>query len=121
MIGARLEEELEEAVGAEEEDVVARAAGGVAERAGEEGLPDANGAEEDHVFLPFDEAEAEEIPDAVAIEGDRGVPVEGFEGLLLFEAGAREALVRFCWSRRSISSWSASSRNWSSESVLWRA
>jgi hypothetical protein len=32
---------------------VAGAAGGVPERTGEEGLPDAHGAEEDHVLLPL--------------------------------------------------------------------
>jgi len=43
--------------------------------------------------LPLDEAEAEEIADAIAIAGDRRVPVEGFERLLFLEAGAREALA----------------------------
>jgi hypothetical protein len=87
-----LEEELEEAIGAEEEDVVARAAGRVAQGRREQRLPDADGAEEDHVFLPLDEAEAKEIADAIAVERDGRVPVEGFEGLLLFEPGTREAL-----------------------------
>jgi hypothetical protein len=91
VIGARLVEPLEHAIGTEEEHVVSGAAGGMAEGTGEEGLPDPDGAEEDRVLLAFEEAEGEELLDAVAVEGDRGVPVEALEGLLLLEAGAGEA------------------------------
>ena len=35
--------------------------GGVAEGAGEERLPDADGSEEDHVLVALEEAEAEEV------------------------------------------------------------
>ncbi len=73
---------------------MAGAAGGVAEGAGQEGLADADGAEEDDVFVAFDEAETEEVADAVAIEGDRRIPVEALERLLLLEAGALEADAR---------------------------
>ena len=68
------------------------AAGAVAEGAGEKGLPHADGAEEDDVLAALEEGEAEEITDAVAVESDRRVPVEVFEGLCLFEAGAVEAV-----------------------------
>jgi hypothetical protein len=38
------------------------------------------------------EAEAEQIPDAVAVEGNGGVPVEVLEGVGLVEAGPLEAV-----------------------------
>lgn len=82
---------LEHAVGAEEEDVVPGATCRVAEGAGEEGLPDAHRPEEDHVLAALEEAQGEEALHAVAVEGDRGVPVEALEGLLLLEAGPVEA------------------------------
>ena len=93
MVGARLMELLQEMIGAEEEHLVAGAAGRVTERTGEKGLSDADRPEEDYVLLALDEAEGEEIADTIAVEGDRGIPVEAFEGVLLFlEAGAAEAL-----------------------------
>ena len=71
--------------------------GRVAERASEEGFPYAGRAEEDHVLVALEEAQAEEILDAVAVEGHGRVPVEAFEGLLLLEARAgdphREVLL----------------------------
>ncbi len=85
-----LMEPLEHAIGAEEEDIVPGAAGRMTEGASQESLPDPDGAEEDHVFLTLEEAEREEILHTVAIEGDRGVPVESLEGLLLLEAGPGE-------------------------------
>lgn len=91
VIGAGLKEALEEVVGAKEAHLVSGTAGGVAESAGEEGFADADGAEEDHVLVAFDEAEGEEIADAVTVEGDRGLPVEAFEGVLLIEARLGEA------------------------------
>jgi hypothetical protein len=78
-------------VGAEEEHLVADAAGGVAEGGGEEGLADADGPHEERVLLALDEAEREEVADALAVEADGRIPVEGLEGLLGLEAGAREA------------------------------
>jgi len=91
VVGARLVQGLEHAVGAEEEHVAAGPAGGVAQRAGEEGLAHAHGPEEDHVLLALEEAEGEEVLDPVAVEGDGGVPVEALEGLLLLEAGPGQA------------------------------
>jgi hypothetical protein len=92
VIGAGLVELLQEVIGAQEEHLAAGAARGVPERAGEKRLPDADRSEEDHVLLPVDEAEREKIADAITVEGDRGVPVEAFQGVLLVEAGAAEAL-----------------------------
>ena len=91
VVGPRLVQSLEHVVGAQEEDVVAGPAGGVAEGRGEVGLSDPDRAEEDHVLAALDEAEAEELPHPLAVEADRRVPVEAFEGLLLLEAGAGEA------------------------------
>jgi hypothetical protein len=93
---------------------VAGATGSVAECTGEEGLSHADRAEEDDILAAFDEAEAEELLDAVSVEGDGGIPVEVLEGLVLLEAGSGE-------SRRSTSSWRTSSRKSSSGSVAFFA
>lgn len=69
---------------------MAGSAGRVAERTGKEGLPHADRAEEDHVLAAFDEAEAEELLDAVSVEGNGGIPVEVLEGLFLLEASSGE-------------------------------
>ena len=87
VIGAGLVQALQEVIGAQEAHLVAGATGRVAEGTGQEGLADADRAEKDDVLVAFDEAEGEEIADAVAVEGDRRVPVEAFEGVLLIEAG----------------------------------
>ena len=63
----------------------------MAERRGEEGLPDADRSQEDHVLLALDEAEGEQVAHPVPVEGHRRIPVEALEGLLLLEAGAGEA------------------------------
>jgi len=91
VVGPRLVQILQEVVGPQEEDVAPGPACRVAERASEKGLPDTDGTEEDDVLLTLDEAEAEEVADAIAVEGDGRVPVEAFQGLLLLEAGAVEA------------------------------
>ena len=97
VVSTRLVEKSEELIGPEEEHGLAGAAGRVADRRGEEGLADANRAEEDHIFLTFDEAQAEQVLHSIAVEGDVRVPVEGFQGLLFLKAGSpepqREALV----------------------------
>jgi len=97
VIGPGLVQHLEEAIGTQEEHVLAGAAGRVSECRSEEGLADADGSQEDHVLLPFDEAETEEVSDAIAIEGDGGVPDEALERLVFIEAGTHqpqaEALV----------------------------
>lgn len=65
--------------------------GAMAERTSQEGFADADGTEKDHVLVTFDEAEREQIADTVAVEGDRRIPVETFEGVLLVEARLGEA------------------------------
>ncbi len=91
VIGPRLVELLEHPVGAQEEHGMAGSAGGVTERAGEEGLAHAHGAEKDHVLAALEESEAEEILDEIAVEGHGRVPVEAFEGLFFLEARAGDA------------------------------
>ena len=65
--------------------------GAVAEGTSQEGFADADGTEKDHVLVTFDEAEREQIADTVAVEGERRIPVETFEGVLLVEARLGEA------------------------------
>jgi len=91
VVGARLVEFSQEVIGTQEQDVATGAAGGVAKRAGEKRLADTDGAKEDDVLLALDEAEAEEIADTIAVEGDGSVPVETLQGLLLLETGTFES------------------------------
>ncbi len=97
MVGASLVKVSQQVVGAQEQDVATGPAGGVTKGAGEKRLADADGTEEDDVLLALEEAEAEEIADAIAVEGNGGVLVEALQGLLLLESGAveseREVLV----------------------------
>ncbi len=86
MIGLGLVQFSEHLVGPQEEDAMAPSAGRVPETAGEQGLADPDGAEEEDVFGPFQETEAEELADSISIEGDRSVPVEVLEGTDLPEA-----------------------------------
>ena len=86
VVGQRLVEFFEHLVGAQEEDLATGATGGMAEAAGEQRLAHTDGTDEEDVFGALDEAEVEEIADAVAIEGDGGIPVE-----LLERAGFLEA------------------------------
>lgn len=85
-VGAALVELPQQDVGAQEEHVVPRSTRRMSERAGEERLADADGAHEDDVLGAVDEAEPEQLADAVAVEGHLGVPVEALEGLLVLEA-----------------------------------
>lgn len=91
MIGTGLVQALQEMVGAQEAHLVAGAAGRMAEGAGEKRFADADGAEEDHVLVALDEAEGEEVADAITVEGDRSFPIEALEGVLLIEARLGEA------------------------------
>lgn len=91
VIGPCLMKSREQPIGAQEEHRVSRATGGVAERTGEEGLPDPDRSDKDRVLVALEEAQAEEVLHAIAIEGDGGIPVEAFERLLLLEAGSIES------------------------------
>jgi hypothetical protein len=46
-----------------------------------------DGAAEEDIFVPFDEAEAEEVFDLFLIQGDRSFPVEAFESLFGMDQG----------------------------------
>lgn len=91
VIGQGLVEFLEHLVRAQEEHLVAGAAGGMAQTTGEQSLAHTHGAEEQDVLGAFEEAEVEQVTDAVAIEGHRRVPVEVFQRAHLFEAGLLQA------------------------------
>ena len=91
VIGPRLMKSLQEVIGAEESHFAAGATGRMSESTGEEGLTDADRAEEDHVLVTFDEAEREEIADTGTVEGDWGVPIEALERVLFVESGLRES------------------------------
>ena len=121
VVGAGLQELGEQRIGATAEHLRAGAARRMAQGFGQVRLPHADRAHEDHGFVPVEEAEAEQVPDTVAVEGDRGVPVEALEGGGFGEARLVEAAWRRCCSRRSISSWRTSSRKSACESVALRA
>ena len=92
VVGPGLVDHPKHVVAAEEEGLEAGAAGAVSQGAGEDGLADADGSEEEHVLALLEKRKAEEITHAVAVEGDRRVPVEVLEGVRLREAGAVEAV-----------------------------
>jgi hypothetical protein len=94
VVGPGLVEELEEAIGTQEEHGVACAAGRMAQRRRQEGLSHADRPHEDRVLSALEEAEAEQLLHPIAIEGDGCIPVERFEGLLFFEARTGESLVK---------------------------
>jgi len=90
-------DELEKRIATQEEDAASCPAGAVTESTGEERFSDAHGPEKEDILTALQEPEAEEIPDPVPVEGDRGIPVEVFERVGFLEpcpveAGA-EALV----------------------------
>ncbi len=65
---ARVPEVLEHLVGAEREDGVAAAAGDVADRVGEEGLPHAHAADDGDVVVRLDEAQRGELVEKRPVE-----------------------------------------------------
>jgi len=79
VIGLRLFEFLEHLLGPEGENRVTSPAGGMAEAASEQRLSHAHGAQEQHVLGSFQKAQAEEVPDPIAVEGDGGIPIEVFQ------------------------------------------
>ena len=114
-------ERLQELGDGDAADAVAGAAGTVPEGAGEEGLPHADGTAEDDVLLLGQPVQAEELADAGAIEADRAVPHDLLEGAVSSKPACSSRRVRPWLSRRSISSWSKSSRNSTGLSFPWRA
>jgi hypothetical protein len=88
VVGPGLVEPLKHPICPQEEHLLARPASGMADGTGQKRLPHSDRAEEDDILVAFEEAEAEEVLDAVAIEGHGCIPVEVFEGLLLLEASA---------------------------------
>ena len=77
--------------GVGEEHAHALLAGGVAERAGEVGFTEPDGAEQDDVGVVLDELETEEVLDLEAVDLFGPVPAEGVEGFDDGEAGGLDA------------------------------
>ena len=88
VICPRLPQFLQELIGSQEERVMAGPAGGVTEGGSQKSLADSHRPHEQHILVPIEEAEAQQIAHALAVEGDRRVPVEAFEGLFFGEARA---------------------------------
>jgi len=80
-------EGLEHPIRAEGEDGVAAAARDVAEGVGQEGLADADGADEGDMVMRLEEAKGDELVEQRAIEGDRGGGVPVLELSTRIEAG----------------------------------
>ena len=87
VVGPGLMDKLEHLVCPQEQYVVARTTGAVPQGRSQERLADTGRAEEDHVLMPLDKTQREQIPDPVSVERNRCIPVEAFEGLFLLEPG----------------------------------
>ena len=87
VIGSTLEQSFEEEVGSEHQDLNPSPAGAMAQGVGEVGFAYSDGATEEDIFVPLDEAEAEEVLDLFLIQGDGSLPVEAFEGLFRMDQG----------------------------------
>lgn len=91
VIGLGLVQFLEHLIGTQEENAPACAAGGMAKAACEQRLADSDRTEKEDVLRPVDEAEAEEVAHAIAIEGDGSFPVEALQCAHLVEVGPHQA------------------------------
>ena len=91
VVGARLAQGEQELGDLDEADVMAGAAGAVAEGLGEPALADADRAAEDDVLLGGEPVEGEELADARAVVAHGRVPHELLVADELLEAGGREA------------------------------
>ena len=87
LIGPALMQSFEEKVGSEHQDVDAWPAGAMAQGVGQVGFAYSDGAAEEDIFVPSDEAKAEEVFDLFLIQSDGSLPVETFEGLVRVEEG----------------------------------
>ena len=87
LIGSTLEQSFEEQIGSDHQDVDASPAGAMAQGVGEVGFPYPDGTTEQDVFVPLDEAQAEEVFDLFLIQGNGSLPVEAFEGLVRVDPG----------------------------------
>lgn len=91
VIGLGLVEFPEHRIGTQEEHAMPGTAGRVTETAREQGLPHADGSEEQDILGFLQEAEAEEIAHPVPIEGDGSFPVKVLQGTDLLEARLLQA------------------------------
>lgn len=90
VIGPGLVDELEQRIAPEEEHPAPGPAGAVSKGTGKERLSNAYRPKEEDVLVAIEEAEVEEVTDPVPVEGDRGIPVEVLEGVVLLEPGPVE-------------------------------
>ena len=90
MIGLGLEQFQEHLIGPQKENPIAGATGGMAEATGEQGFPNADGSDEENIFGPLNETEAEQIADPIPVKGDGCIPVEVFQGTDLLEGCSLE-------------------------------
>jgi len=87
LIGPALVQSFEEKVSSEHQDVDASPAGAMAQGVGKVGFAYSDGAAEEDIFVPLDEAEAEEVFNRFLIQSDGSFPVEAFEGLVRVDEG----------------------------------
>jgi hypothetical protein len=87
LIGPALEQSFEEEVGSEHQDLDASPAGAMSQGVGKVGFADSDRAAEEDIFVPFEEAETEEVFDLFLVQGDGSLPVEAFEGLIRVDPG----------------------------------
>ena len=87
LIGPALEQSFEEEVGSKHQDLDASPAGAMAQGVGKVGFAYSDRAAEEDIFVPFDEAEAEEVFDLFLIQSDGSLPVKAFEGLFRMDQG----------------------------------
>ena len=91
--GGFLSVEIEQEVGGGEEGGVSGEDGLVGDVLGEHGLPEALGPDEDDVLAAGEEVEGEDAFEGGAVEGGRPVPVPVGEGLEATQSGAGESAL----------------------------
>jgi len=87
LIGSTLEQSFEEEIGSDHQDFNTSPAGAMPQGVSEVGFAHSDGAAEEDIFVPFDEAKTEEVFDLFLIQGNGSLPVEAFEGLFGMDQG----------------------------------
>jgi hypothetical protein len=87
VVAAGLSEILEERIGAHEDHAVAGSDGGGAECLDQEGFADADGSNQDDVFLALEELQRKDVLELLTIDVHGRAPIEGIERDALFKAG----------------------------------
>lgn len=87
VIGPALEQSFKEKVGSQHQDVDASPAGAMAQGVGKVGFAYSDGAVKEDIFVPFEEAKADEVFDLFLIQSNGSLPIEAFEGLVRVKEG----------------------------------